>query len=241
MVQLAKLGGFTPEKRKVREIINASGEQVTVFEPGKDEMEKIIEYQEKVENQRVDRLRKENPDASIEEIKELAKDNHIQVDGMDVIKVFFPLLTDIEIGDLTDEQINNIVDNPSMALIQAQQVLETIFVEVYKTMILSAKNAISQVDLLRLASEDTEDLVKRSALVAAKMNGNDDKIAKVASAELALAEAKLNGEVEVPKAKAKPINPSAGSKLSKIMNKPKPKPTGAQQAYAMKAAFEARK
>lgn len=181
MVQLSKLGGFTQEERRVREIVKASGETVHIFEPTKKDIEKIVDYQEQMEYKRLKELEKTGQ-----------KDDgqaHVQIDGVDVVKVFFPLLTDIELDGLSDQEIKNIIENPSTVLIQAQHVVEMIILEVYKMMILSAKSSLKTVDILRVASQDKSEITEDTAMIAAKLAGKDKEIAKVVGKEQELKKA----------------------------------------------------
>lgn len=132
------------ENRQVREIVFIKGETIRVFEPSKDDIDAIIALQG-------------------EFIKELEDGgSKVSITGEQIIKTLFPLLTDVSGMDgLSEEEIDEVIQNPSLALLQASHAIEGIVTEVYKMTILSARNRLLESDLaLEDARTTNEMLVK---------------------------------------------------------------------------------
>lgn len=132
------------ENRQVREIVFIKGETIRVFEPSKDDIDAIIALQG-------------------EFIKELEDGgSKISITGEQIIKTLFPLLTDVSgMDELSNEEIDEVIQNPSLALLQASHAIEGIVTEVYKMTILSARNRLLESDLaLEDARTTNEMLVK---------------------------------------------------------------------------------
>lgn len=167
MVQFKDLAN-TKGKRKIREIIFAEGETIRVFEPDEDDIRKIVEMQE-------DFMNEENPE-------------RLQLGGREVIKMF-SMFTDIEgFDDLTDEEIEHVTNNPSIALFQAQHAIEGIVTEVYKMVILSMKNRILETDLRLESSKVSKEVLERQLRLTEKDGTNPELVAKIDEARKKLAE-----------------------------------------------------
>lgn len=125
MVQFGNLVN-DQQNRKIREVITSSGETIHVYEPSLDDIEYIVEMQEKTFD---------------------SATNEVKVSGIEMVRILFPRLTNIEgLEEMTDEEVGYIIDNPTVALIQVQHVVEIIITEVYKTVILSAKKSLLEMD-----------------------------------------------------------------------------------------------
>lgn len=130
MVLINSLRNLEGEHRNVREVCTSGNISVVVYEPSRADIEKILEMQD--------------------EIYETDTDGNVQikVDGVTMIRKIYPLVTDLEgIEDLSNEELENILENPSIALIQASSVIEQIIIEVYKIQILAIRKQLVEQDL----------------------------------------------------------------------------------------------
>lgn len=143
----------TAEDRKIRDVVMSAGSSINVYEPTIEDIDEIIDLQKKwVEN------------------------DDMQIAGIEVIKVLFPMLTDMEgIDDMTDEEISDVVNNPTNALLQIQYHIETIITEVYKTALLKTRKEILDADLSVESYKVGEETIGRTIALSAKNNNTTEK------------------------------------------------------------------
>ena len=143
----------TAEDRKIRDVVMSAGSSINVYEPTIEDIDEIIDLQKKwVEN------------------------DDMQIAGIEVIKVLFPMLTDMEgIDDMTDEEISDVVNNPTNALLQIQYHIETIITEVYKTALLKTRKEILDTDLSVESYKVGEETISRTIALSAKNNNTTEK------------------------------------------------------------------
>ena len=151
----------TKEYRKIRDVVMSSGSTVNIFEPTLEEIDEILKLQD-----------------------EWVSDEGMNISGADVVKVLFPMLTDLEgIDEMTELDVQEVIDNPSNAFIQIQYHIETIITEVYKTAILKARKEILEKDLEVENYKVSEEVSDRTLSLAAKNNGTKEVFDKLQEAE----------------------------------------------------------
>ena len=151
----------TKEHRKIRDVVMSSGSTVNIFEPTLEEIDEILKLQD-----------------------EWVSDEGMNISGADVVKVLFPMLTDLEgIDEMTESDVQDVIDNPSNAFIQIQYHIETIITEVYKTAILKARKEILEKDLEVENYKVSEEVFDRTLSLAAKNNGTKEVFDKLQEAE----------------------------------------------------------
>lgn len=139
-------------KRNVRAVLSASGQIVTVYEPTIDEINKIIEMQERWLN----------------------KDKFVMT-GEDLVKIIVPMLTDIDgIENATDEEIKEIVENPSILYMQIQYEIEIIIKEIYQALVLANRRALADQDLEVTMYHSTQEMFDKVLMNATKLTGNEN-------------------------------------------------------------------
>ena len=139
----------------------SSGSTVNIFEPTLEEIDEILKLQD-----------------------EWVSDEGMNISGADVVKVLFPILTDLEgIDEMTESDVQEVIDNPSNAFIQIQYHIETIITEVYKTAILKARKEILEKDLEVENYKVSEEVFDRTLSLAAKNNGTKEVFDKLQEAE----------------------------------------------------------
>ena len=136
-VKISKLKNKA-EKRNIREVVSVNGDIINIFEPTEEDVRQIMEYQEKY-----------------------LQGDDFEITGAELIKVFFKLLTDIDgIDDLTDEEIDDIVENPSVAFLMVQSVIEGIILDVFRYIVSNARNEVVMADFNAQAEIAQTDLLE---------------------------------------------------------------------------------
>jgi hypothetical protein len=127
LVQLKALKN-NPKDRKIREVIRTGADVIRVYEPAADDIDKLIE---------IAGLLSENT----------RKTGMIQLSDTTMLREVIPMLTDITgLEEMTDDEIHDVIENPSVELMQVSKLIESILVGVYKTVILSYKVKLEQQD-----------------------------------------------------------------------------------------------
>ena len=163
----------TKEYRKIRDVVMSSGSTVNIFEPTLEEIDEILKLQD-----------------------EWVSDEGMNISGADVVKVLFPMLTDLEgIDEMTESDVREVIDNPSNAFIQIQYHIETIITEVYKTAILKARKEILEKDLEVENYKVSEEVFDRTLSLAAKNNGTKEVFDKLQEAEEEFKQAEENEKI----------------------------------------------
>ena len=163
----------TKEYRKIRDVVMSSGSTVNIFEPTLEEIDEILKLQD-----------------------EWVSDEGMNISGADVVKVLFPMLTDLEgIDEMTESDVQEVIDNPSNAFIQIQYHIETIITEVYKTAILKARKEILEKDLEVESYKVSEEVFDRTLSLAAKNNGTKEVFDKLQNAEEEFNQAEENEKI----------------------------------------------
>lgn len=107
--------------RNVRSIVPYGAGHITVFEPSVTDVNVILELQES--------WKKEN--------------DEIEVDGTDLIRVLYPLLTDITgLEDMSDKEVEEVLENPSIALMNIKTTIESILIELYSLIFAQARQGL---------------------------------------------------------------------------------------------------
>lgn len=179
-----------PNNRQILEVINTPTGAVTIFEPSKDDVNKIMQLKEMV-----DAFNQENVD-----------ENLLDINGTTILKELIPLLTDLEIDpDMTDEEMAQIIENPTVELSLITSVLSSVVTNIYTLMIMNFKNNLE----LRNMVDQTEE-ISDSALAMfiskqsktdegrkqiEEINKQSDKIVKMETA-IKQAEEKANAKPE---------------------------------------------
>jgi len=121
----------TLQQQRIRKVIN---ETIEIYNPDKTEMESIINLFKKY----IDEEKKE-----------------IKIDGMKIIREFLPVLSNIVIDTMTDEELQEIIDNPSYELELAVEEVGNIAKEISnkifrQTKIISELTAEQVMEMLKL-------------------------------------------------------------------------------------------
>lgn len=125
----------TQEERQLRGLLNTPQGAIEVYEPTVDDISKIIDLQSG-----------KGMDGNTEVVS---------FDGVEVVRNLFPLLTNIDLGEVSDEKLAEIIENPNVHLLIAQQMVAQIvaeanklYVEQIRTGIMNADSTAHQVQLM---------------------------------------------------------------------------------------------
>lgn len=167
---MVKLSGLKISEKSVREVVNSPQGLIEVYEPTTDIVGEIIEIQ-----------------------KGTGEDGTVTIDGFTVIKELFPLLTNLEMDDLTDEEIMEVVENPSIHFLMVQQAVAQIISEANKLYTERLKsellNADSNMAVVELMNTLPSVIVKQ-----AKENGEIGELAEKTQEAFDLVQEALNAE-----------------------------------------------
>lgn len=188
MVQIASLGG---KERTIRQIINTPTGRVTIYEPTKADVDKIMELDDFIAA-----LNQDAGEVEDREDKDVAEST-LEVSGTTIMRDLIPMLTDIEIPeDISDEELEEIISNPTMTLSMVQHALENIVTDVYTIMIMSVQNQLREANLSYLTSKlssSSLDMVKDQAT---STDEGQEVLKQIEKEESALQDAPLKSELE---------------------------------------------
>ena len=169
-----------PENRMIREIIDGTTGPITIFEPSQSDIDRIMQMNDVVSSFNAE-------PADDEEGATL--DVHAET----ILKELIPLLTDIEIeDDMTEGEMQKIIENPTIDLLNVTEVLSGIVTQVYTFMLLRYRNLMDMEDMTE-RSEDTKDAtMDRYVSAAAKTDEGRMMLSGLAQNANELSEAKAN-------------------------------------------------
>lgn len=134
-------------ERKVRTVIKSPTGNITVFEPNVDDFNKVLEVQRE---------------------KGTTRSDSVEFEDVVVIRELFPILTDLDMSGATDEDIQKIINKPSVQLLTVQNVvsqivaeINVVFIERMKTEIIQANSAVAQISLLNMIPQVMKEEAKR--------------------------------------------------------------------------------
>lgn len=177
-----QLSNLTVQKdvKKVREYISTPQGSIEVYEPTLEMVNEILGIQQ------------ENGFDFASDV--VSFNEHV------LLTQIFPLLTNIETGDLSPEEIQKIIDNPSIHLLIAQNIVAQIiseanklYAERLKAELASAETVLAQSDLLSNIPNIINEHAKRNPEVADNLKKIEEAQAKV---EQMIAEEEAQKEVE---------------------------------------------
>lgn len=125
MVKLKDLKA--PKERYIREVITTPNGAIRVFEPHLDDIEAVLDIQ--------------NTDG------DKGKD-FVEFPDEVVIRKLFPLLTDLDMSDISDEELKDILENPSIYLLQVQNIVSQIVTEINSMFMQRLKSELLQANAI---------------------------------------------------------------------------------------------
>ena len=123
-----------PRERLVRNIVQTPTGTIRVFEPSIEDFDNILEIQRE---------------------KGIREGDTVNFDGVVVIREIFPVLTDLEFADITDEEVEAILEEPSIHLLAVQNYvsqivteINTLFMQRVRTELMQANAVVDQAQIV---------------------------------------------------------------------------------------------
>lgn len=145
-----------------KSVFNSNGDTIIIYEPTREDISKIMEMQERwVQNQTADGL-------------------EFEPDQYQVIRELFPLLTDIEgLEDLTDEEIQELDENPNILFMQAAQVVQQIIAEVFSLIVLNYDKSIAESEAIIATNNSVLNTIQNTVIQASIEAGDPTLFDKI--------------------------------------------------------------
>lgn len=145
-----------------KSVFTSNGDSIIIYEPTREDIAKIMEMQERwVQNQTADGL-------------------EFEPDQYQVIRELFPLLTDIEgLEDLTDEEIQELDENPNILFMQAAQVVQQIIAEVFSLIVLNYDKSIAESEAIIATNTSVLNTIQNTVVQASIEAGDPTLFDKI--------------------------------------------------------------
>lgn len=145
-----------------KSVFTSNGDSIIIYEPTREDIAKIMEMQERwVQNQTADGL-------------------EFEPDQYQVIRELFPLLTDIEgLEELTDEEIQELDENPNVLFMQAAQVVQQIIAEVFSLIVLNYDKSIAESEAIIATNNSVLNTIQNTVIQASIEAGDPTLFDKI--------------------------------------------------------------
>lgn len=145
-----------------KSVFTSNGDSIIIYEPTREDIAKIMEMQERwVQNQTADGL-------------------EFEPDQYQVIRELFPLLTDIEgLEELTDEEIQELDENPNILFMQAAQVVQQIIAEVFSLIVLNYDKSIAESEAIIATNNSVLNTIQNTVIQASIESGDPTLFDKI--------------------------------------------------------------
>lgn len=172
-----------PENRMIREIIEGATGPITIYEPSQNDIDRIMQM-----NDMIASFNSEPKDGEEEDGMTL------NVRGETILKELIPLLTDIEIDeDMTEDEMQKIIENPTIDLLNVMQVLSGIVTQIYTFMILHYRNTVQMEDVMERSEDVRDTTMDRYVSAAAKTDEGRQMLSGLAKSAAEFEQAKASG------------------------------------------------
>ena len=184
-----------PNDRQILTVVSTPTGQVTIFEPSKDDVQEIMQMQDMV--------------AAFNQQSE--EDNTLDIDGTSILRELIPRLTDLEIDpDMSDEEMSQIIENPSLELLEINSVIQDIVTKIYTLMI---NNFRGELELQKLVNASEEIGDQTLGMYISEATKTDEGRKTIASIN------KLSKEVKDKQSNDNETNEEAKAKEKKAFDK----------------------
>ncbi|KEK23942.1 hypothetical protein BAGA_05855 [Bacillus gaemokensis] len=183
-IKLSELHVPQGEKRKIREVFKSPQGMIEIYEPTMQDADLILDLQ-----------RGENPN--------LVDSQTLRLSGKVVLKHLFPMLTNISLEGMSDEELEDVIENPSLHFLLAQKFVSQIVSEVNKLYVEHIKDEIAKADSMLAQTEIINSIptmiveqAKRNpelADIARKVEASTEELDKRVAVAVADVESKISG------------------------------------------------
>lgn len=159
------------ENRSIRAVIMNGSEHINVYEPSLKDVRAIIDAQEGW----------------------VSVEDGVNISDEDVLRKLIPMLTDIEgMEDMTDEEILDVANNPSVSFLSVQSEIQSIIIEIYRHIIVLSRRQLQDADFELETMLTQKESFDRTMAMATKYGKDKDLPAKLQKALDDLTEAYSN-------------------------------------------------
>lgn len=159
------------ENRSIRAVIMNGSEHINVYEPSLEDVRAIIDAQEGW----------------------VSVEDGVNISDEDVLRKLIPMLTDIEgMEDMTDEEILDVANNPSVSFLSVQSEIQSIIIEIYRHIIVLSRRQLQDADFELETMLTQKESFDRTMAMATKYGKDKDLPAKLQKALDDLTEAYNN-------------------------------------------------
>ena len=149
------------ENRSVRAVIMNGSEHINVYEPSLKDVRAIIDAQEGW----------------------VSVEDGVNISDEDVLKKLIPMLTDIEgMEDMTDEEILDVANNPSVSFLSVQSEIQSIIIEIYRHIVVLSRRQLQDADFELETMLTQKESFDRTMAMATKYGKDKDLPAKLQKA-----------------------------------------------------------
>ena len=149
------------ENRSVRAVIMNGSEHINVYEPSLKDVRAIIDAQEGW----------------------VSVEDGVNISDEDVLKKLIPMLTDIEgMEDMTDEEILDVANNPSVSFLSVQSEIQSIIIEIYRHIVVLSRRQLQDADFELETMLTQKESFDRTIAMATKYGKDKDLPAKLQKA-----------------------------------------------------------
>ena len=149
------------ENRSIRAVIMNGSEHINVYEPSLKDVRAIIDAQEGW----------------------VSVEDGVNISDEDVLKKLIPMLTDIEgMEDMTDEEILDVANNPSVAFLSVQSEIESIIIEIYRHIVVLSRRQLQDADFELETMLTQQESFDRTIAMATKYGDDKELPAKLQKA-----------------------------------------------------------
>ena len=192
------------ENRSVRAVIMNGSEHINVYEPSLKDVRAIIDAQEGW----------------------VSVEDGVNISDEDVLKKLIPMLTDIEgMEDMTDEEILDVANNPSVSFLSVQSEIQSIIIEIYRHIVVLSRRQLQDADFELETMLTQKESFDRTIAMATKYGKDKDLPAKLQKALDDMTEAYNNlDDSDTKEILEKYMESNVGSIFPEKDDKPKAKP-----------------
>ena len=149
------------ENRSIRAVIMNGSEHINVYEPSLKDVRAIIDAQEGW----------------------VSVEDGVNISDEDVLKKLIPMLTDIEgMEDMTDEEILDVANNPSVAFLSVQSEIQSIIIEIYRHIVVLSRRQLQDADFELETMLTQKESFDRTIAMATKYGKDKELPAKLQKA-----------------------------------------------------------
>lgn len=152
-----------PEQRTIRAVIPTKNEQIIVYEPTKQDVSDILDLKD-----------------MLAEFNEGMATGELEVSGQTIMRELIPMLTNMEIDEgMSDKEMQNIIDNPSLPLLQVTHILKGIITEILTILIIATTNDTKSESLADYVDDMQEALADTTVNRLAKDDKNKETVMQI--------------------------------------------------------------